>query len=279
MDVEVTGLVRQYTPLLAQLDRSWDVLPFPYDWRLPIADERRVIWPHDLEDKGVAIGGDRPVHFVGHSMGGLVARAFLIQHHAEWARGTGRFVQLGTPNWGSFAMPLAVWGEERARPGAGAGRRLPRRGGDPGHDRLLPRRARAVPLARTPPPRHHGGRTLAALPAGGLGEAEVLRLHDRSVRCARVPRSQQGRQGGPHGLRGRRQPDHAVPRPGGQRQPAQLRRDEKGRRPRSPLLRPRGPLRAERLLRRLGPRCAHQRSWRPRRARRPAGDRRDRAAP
>ncbi len=112
MDVEVTGLVRQYTPLLAQLDRSWDVLPVPYDWRLPIAASARDLAAY-LEDKGVAIGGDRPVHFVGHSMGGLVARAFLIQHRAEWARGTGRFVQLGTPNWGSFAMPLAVWGEER----------------------------------------------------------------------------------------------------------------------------------------------------------------------
>ena len=99
MDVEVTGLVRQYTPLLAQLDRSWDVLPVPYDWRLPIAASTRDLAAY-LEDKGVAIGGDRPVHFVGHSMGGLVARAFLIQHRAEWARGTGplraaRYPELG----------------------------------------------------------------------------------------------------------------------------------------------------------------------------------------
>ena len=266
MDVEVTGLVRQYTPLLAQLDRSWDVLPVPYDWRLPIAATTRDLAAY-LEDKGVAIGGDRPVHFVGHSMGGLVARAFLIQHRAEWASGTGRFVQLGTPNWGSFAMPLAVWGEERVVRALALAdvfhdeeEILDTIASFPGVLELFPSPERLLPG-------HHGGRTLAALPAGGLGEAEVLRLHDRSVRCARVPRSQQGRQGGPHGLRGRRQPDHAVPRPGGQRQPAQVRRDEKGGRPRSPLLRPRGPLRAERLLRRLGPRCAHQRSWRPRRAR------------
>jgi pimeloyl-ACP methyl ester carboxylesterase/CHAT domain-containing protein len=112
MKVEVTGLVRQYAPLVAQLDRSWDVLPFPYDWRRPIAESAQELAAR-LESLGIDIGGDRPVHFVGHSMGGLVARAFLVQHHADWARGCGRFVQLGTPNWGSFAMPLAVWGEER----------------------------------------------------------------------------------------------------------------------------------------------------------------------
>ena len=106
MEVEVTGMVRQYTPLLAQLDRSWDVLPFPYDWRRSIAQTARELAAR-LEAEGVDIGGDRPVHFVGHSMGGLVARAFLVEHHAEWAKGSGRFVQLGTPNWGSFAMPLA----------------------------------------------------------------------------------------------------------------------------------------------------------------------------
>jgi CHAT domain-containing protein/pimeloyl-ACP methyl ester carboxylesterase len=112
MDVKVTGLVRQYTPLLAELDRSWDVIPFPYDWRRPIATSAELLAAR-LEELRLDIAGDRPVHFVGHSMGGLVARSFLLEHHDAWARGKGRLVQVGTPNWGSFAMPLAVWGEER----------------------------------------------------------------------------------------------------------------------------------------------------------------------
>ena len=112
MDVEVTGLVRQYLPLLAQLDRSWDVVPFAYDWRRSIKTNAAALADH-LTANGIDIAGDRPAHFVGHSMGGLVARSFLHEHHQDWKRGSGRLVQLGTPNWGSFAMPLAVWGEER----------------------------------------------------------------------------------------------------------------------------------------------------------------------
>ena len=112
MDVEVTGLVRQYLPLLTHLDRSWDVVPFAYDWRRSVKMNAAALADH-LTANGIDIAGDRPVHFVGHSMGGLVARSFLHEHHQDWTRGSGRLVQLGTPNWGSFAMPLAVWGEER----------------------------------------------------------------------------------------------------------------------------------------------------------------------
>lgn len=46
---------------------------------------------------------DAPLHFVAHSMGGLVARAYIAKHRP--AR-LGRVVMLGTPNSGSEVADL-----------------------------------------------------------------------------------------------------------------------------------------------------------------------------
>lgn len=53
----------------------------------------------------------RPVHLVGHSMGGLLIRAYLQQHGAA---GIGRVVMLGTPNHGTvLSDPIQQQPHER----------------------------------------------------------------------------------------------------------------------------------------------------------------------
>ncbi len=47
---------------------------------------------------------DGPVHFVGHSLGGLIIRAYLQRHRPT---NLGKVVMLGTPNHGSEAADLA----------------------------------------------------------------------------------------------------------------------------------------------------------------------------
>jgi pimeloyl-ACP methyl ester carboxylesterase len=113
--VRVAGLLPEYLPLLLELDGRWKVKPFAYDWRLNIdtsaarlADTIR-LWAT----------GD-PCHVVAHSMGGLVARRMIALYPKVWAsmqdpegkgRG-GRLIQLGTPNRGSFAIPMVLTGRE-----------------------------------------------------------------------------------------------------------------------------------------------------------------------
>ena len=115
--VRTAGLHRKtYVPLLMELDTRWHVRPFPFDWREDLdASAARL----DAEVR--AFGGGDPVHLVAHSMGGLVARRFAQLFPETWratddagggGRG-GRLVMLGTPNRGSFAIPLTISGAEK----------------------------------------------------------------------------------------------------------------------------------------------------------------------
>jgi pimeloyl-ACP methyl ester carboxylesterase len=115
--VRTAGLHRKtYLPLLMELDTRWHVRPFPFDWREDLDKSAARL---DAEVK--AFGGGDPVHLVAHSMGGLVSRRFAQLFPETWkamddtsgaGRG-GRLVMLGTPNRGSFAIPLTLSGAEK----------------------------------------------------------------------------------------------------------------------------------------------------------------------
>ena len=115
--VRPAGVHRKtYVPLLMELDTRWHVRPFPFDWREDIDKSAARL---DAEVK--AFGAGEPVHLVAHSMGGLVSRRFAQLFPETWramddgsgaGRG-GRLVMLGTPNRGSFAIPLTLSGAEK----------------------------------------------------------------------------------------------------------------------------------------------------------------------
>jgi pimeloyl-ACP methyl ester carboxylesterase len=115
INVRVAGIFPEYVPLLLELDQCWKVSPFAYDWRLDIDDSAA-----KLADLVKTWAAGEPCHIVAHSMGGLVARRFMRLFPDVWKtmvdpngrkRG-GRLIQLGTPNRGSFAIPLMLTGNE-----------------------------------------------------------------------------------------------------------------------------------------------------------------------
>lgn len=75
---------------------------FPYDWRKPLnlstsAFKDSVLKLHETN-------GNREIHIVAHSMGGLLVRAALMAHGRELWPKLGRIVFVGTPHYGSPAI-------------------------------------------------------------------------------------------------------------------------------------------------------------------------------
>ena len=88
-----------YTKIGLVLRRQVDLYEFPYDWRRPIE------WNGDLLHACIARWADgdpdRRFTLVGHSMGGLVSRAYLARHTATAERHVKDLIMLGTPHFGA----------------------------------------------------------------------------------------------------------------------------------------------------------------------------------
>ncbi len=125
VEVTAVGLSRSYVPLITTLSRHWDVHVFPFDWRADIFESA-----HRLDALVERVRTDHPnrgINFVAHSMGGLVVRAFVAGHRQRWDElagisdaASGRLVMLGTPNRGSYSIPMTLLGCDLAVRGLAA---------------------------------------------------------------------------------------------------------------------------------------------------------------
>ena len=116
--VTASGIMkRYYGEMILTLGQNWNVKDFFFDWRkdLELAADALNLKLGDWFDK------DKPVHIVAHSMGGLVARTFINKYPDRWRSmwdrennglNGGRLIMLGTPNYGSFAIPQVLTGAE-----------------------------------------------------------------------------------------------------------------------------------------------------------------------
>ena len=66
-----------YRDLVRHLAASHEVVPFPYDWRLPLLDSADALRKAIDAKLDALKGTDQPIRLLAHSMGGLVVRTML----------------------------------------------------------------------------------------------------------------------------------------------------------------------------------------------------------
>lgn len=75
---------------------------FPYDWRKSLVHSAEGL--KNLIIDTFENNGNKPVHLVGHSMGGVMIRTMLMLHGEEVWKYIGRIAYIGTPQYGSPAI-------------------------------------------------------------------------------------------------------------------------------------------------------------------------------
>jgi pimeloyl-ACP methyl ester carboxylesterase len=88
-----------YTKIALALRRMVNLYEFPFDWRRPIESNADLL--HRCLERWADGDPHRQFILVGHSMGGLVSRAYLARHTQAAAKRVERVIMLGTPHFGA----------------------------------------------------------------------------------------------------------------------------------------------------------------------------------
>lgn len=112
-DITATSIIRtSYKKLVDYLQTEYDVVTLPFDWRLPLDDAAAVLNEHIV--KYLAL--KQPIKIIGHSMGGVVTRDFIINHSATWKKLNAskgfKLLFLGSPLGGSYRIPYVLAGKD-----------------------------------------------------------------------------------------------------------------------------------------------------------------------
>ncbi len=99
-----------YYKLYKWLSGKYDVVVYPFDWRKPLPESASEF---NLKIKSLLKIG-QPIKIIGHSMGGLLVRDFILNHDDTWqqlkASKGFRLLFLGSPLGGSFRIPSVLFG-------------------------------------------------------------------------------------------------------------------------------------------------------------------------
>lgn len=102
-----------YTKLADYLEsEKYDVVTFPFDWRQSLTESAEKL-NQKLKD---LMKFGQPIKLIGHSMGGVLIRDFIINHTDTWEKlNTNpdfKLLFLGSPLGGSFRISYVMFGED-----------------------------------------------------------------------------------------------------------------------------------------------------------------------
>lgn len=109
--IKAPSLIKtSYKELADHLSGQYDVVTFPFDWRLQLNDSAGRLNDKLLELMEYGM----PIKIVGHSMGGVLVRDFIVSYPATWQKLNAskdfRLLFLGSPLGGSFRIPYVLYG-------------------------------------------------------------------------------------------------------------------------------------------------------------------------
>ncbi|RYY51138.1 MAG: CHAT domain-containing protein [Chitinophagaceae bacterium] len=112
-EIEAPSIVRSsYAKLVKQLSASYDVVVFPFDWRLQLNESAKKL-KEKIEE---LLAFKQPIKLIGHSMGGVLVRDFMVTQQATWKKLNSsagfRLLFLGSPLGGSFRIPFVLFGKD-----------------------------------------------------------------------------------------------------------------------------------------------------------------------
>lgn len=109
--VTAPSLIRtSYKDLADHLSGAYDVVTFPFDWRRQLGETAALFNEKIIE----LMKYGQPIKIVGHSMGGVLVRDFIVHHNGTWQKlnqSPGfRLLFLGSPLGGSYRIPFVLFG-------------------------------------------------------------------------------------------------------------------------------------------------------------------------
>ena len=101
-----------YERLYDELSSKYDVVIHPFDWRMQLGECASLFEVKIKELMGLG----QPIKIIGHSMGGVLVRDFIINHPETWKKLNAtkdfRLIFLGSPLEGSYRILTVLFGED-----------------------------------------------------------------------------------------------------------------------------------------------------------------------